>query len=170
MKAVLFPISVLRRTHVEERGADPDSEKEREGTFVRADAPKGSLFSIERDDKFGGPIHYSTYQQMEDDFASGALHPGDLKRGATDAINNLLEPVRKVFSEDPSFQDVEQKAYPKPAPPAKADKVSKKAEKKVSEASRRLTVQAVSLIDNARLFPGQEQGSRRITSRRSREG
>ncbi len=127
MKAVLFPISIMRRANVTDRGEDADSAEAREGTFVRSDAPPGSLFSIERDEKFGGPIHYTSYQEMEDEFASGALHPGDLKRGTTDAINNLLEPIRKVFAEDEEFQAVEGRAYPKPVEPVKVKK-----EKKVS--------------------------------------
>lgn len=123
LKAVAIPVSEMRRAQVLERGGDPDAE--REGSFVLPSAPAGTLFSIERDEKFGGPIHYASYAAMEAEFAAGTLHPGDLKRGVTDAINNLLAPVRTAFEGDAEWQAVEARAYPKPAAPEKGKKKEK---------------------------------------------
>lgn len=41
---------------------------------------------------------YTTYEALEADFVSGALHPGDLKASLTGYINAMLEPVRKHFA------------------------------------------------------------------------
>lgn len=44
---------------------------------------------------------YTSYQDLEKDFMSGYLHPGDLKAAVTKGINVLLEPVRNHFKNDP---------------------------------------------------------------------
>lgn len=124
-KAVLFPLQTMRIAQLVERGEDPSSAENRNKLFISPNAPEGTLVTIVRDDRFGGPVHYQTFQQIEDDFASGALHPGDLKKITTDMINDLLEPVRKTFSEDQAFQDAERSAYPPPPPPQKFVKKSK---------------------------------------------
>jgi tyrosyl-tRNA synthetase len=58
---------------------------------------KGEL-SIKRPEKYGGNVVYDNYSKLEKDFASGKLHPSDLKKGTADSINSILEPVRKHFS------------------------------------------------------------------------
>eukprot|EP00958_Prasinococcus_capsulatus_P028723 scaffold7205_cov523-Prasinococcus_capsulatus_cf.AAC.8 len=72
-------------------------------------------FNIARDEKWGGPITYTSYQDMEDDFVSEKLSPQDLKLGVTDAINMLLDPIRKKF-EDPELIKLTNEAYPDEAP------------------------------------------------------
>jgi len=124
-KAVLFPLQTMRIAQLAERGENPMSAEHRNKLFISPNAPEHTLVSIVRDEKFGGPVHYQTFQQMEDEFASGALHPGDLKKITTEMINDLLEPVRKVFAEDKAFQDAEKAAYPPPPPPQKFVKKSK---------------------------------------------
>jgi len=32
-------------------------------------------------EKFGGDMHYDSYEALEADFVSGAMHPMDLKKG-----------------------------------------------------------------------------------------
>lgn len=44
-------------------------------------------------------IEYSTYDALEADFVSGALHPSELKPAVADALNQILEPVRRHFSQ-----------------------------------------------------------------------
>lgn len=44
---------------------------------------------------------YRSYAQLEADYVSGALHPGDLKPAVATAINKLLQPVRDHFENDP---------------------------------------------------------------------
>lgn len=56
--------------------------------------------TIERPEKFGGNVAFSSYQGLEKDFASGALHPQDLKKAVALYVNELLEPVRKHFEKN----------------------------------------------------------------------
>lgn len=57
-------------------------------------------FNIEREEKFGGNVSYSTYAELEADFVEKKLFPLDLKVAVVKAINDLLDPVRKHFQED----------------------------------------------------------------------
>jgi len=59
-----------------------------EMTFVRAE-------------KNGGTVTFKTYAQLEAAYVSGDLHPGDLKPSVSKVINNLLQPVRDHFANDP---------------------------------------------------------------------
>jgi tyrosyl-tRNA synthetase len=67
---------------------------------------------IEREEKFGGNISFSTYQELEDAFKEQRLFPLDLKNGITNAINNLLAPIIASFAKDSELQDLVTKAYP----------------------------------------------------------
>lgn len=57
--------------------------------------PRFEEITIERPEKFGGDLHYRTYEEIENDFELKNLHPMDLKGGAADYINRILDPVRK---------------------------------------------------------------------------
>jgi len=63
--------------------------------------PSLGNFTVVRPEKYGGNSIYNTYEHLENDFISGALHPGDLKNSVAVAINKLLEPVRQHFKNDP---------------------------------------------------------------------
>lgn len=63
-------------------------------------------FVIDRPEKFGGKITYSSYEEVEKDFAEKKLHPMDLKMGLAAAINSLLEKTQKNIN--PSLAE---KAY-----------------------------------------------------------
>jgi tyrosyl-tRNA synthetase len=43
-------------------------------------------------------VLYERYEDLEADYLSGRIHPGDLKPAVTDAINSILEPVREHFA------------------------------------------------------------------------
>ena len=58
-------------------------------------------FNVTRSDENGGDKEYSTYEEVEADFMSLKLHPGDLKTALTNALNILLQPVREHFQKDP---------------------------------------------------------------------
>ncbi|TFK51505.1 tyrosine tRNA ligase [Heliocybe sulcata] len=126
-KAVLIPISELRI----ERAKGNTVADEQEGAvalgeqkpFIGEDAPEGTVFTIHRDPKFGGPSHYRSYDEMEKDFAEKKLHPGDLKVAVRDAINSLLDPIRTAFEGNEEWQKIEKLAYPDPN--AKSDKKKK---------------------------------------------
>ncbi|MFH1506646.1 MAG: tyrosine--tRNA ligase [archaeon] len=70
---------------------------------------KKQRFVIKRPEKFGGNKEYKTYESLEKDFVSGALHPMDLKNGLADEINILLDPIIKGFA---NKKDLVKKAYP----------------------------------------------------------
>ena len=55
---------------------------------------------ISRPDKFGGTIIYKSYTQLEQDYASKALHPMDLKSSVIEIIDSLLQPVRNHFEQN----------------------------------------------------------------------
>ncbi len=58
--------------------------------------PKGS--KIERPSKFGGNLEINSYSELEKIYKEGKLHPMDLKKGTTEALDDILKPVRKHFN------------------------------------------------------------------------
>ncbi|GMM45976.1 tyrosine--tRNA ligase [Pichia kluyveri] len=80
-------------------------------------------FFIDRPDKYGGPITFKTYQELEDSFTKEELSPVDLKSGVADAINVLLAPIIEEYKNNKDFQDSETAGYP--APVAEKKKVKK---------------------------------------------
>lgn len=44
---------------------------------------------------------YQKYQDLEQDFTSGVIHPIPLKEALINGVNRLLEPVRTHFATDP---------------------------------------------------------------------
>ncbi|KAF7313267.1 Tyrosine--tRNA ligase [Mycena kentingensis (nom. inval.)] len=120
VKAVLIPISKLRLENIARGGTILEEKLE---PFVAAGAPEGTVFSVERDEKFGGPMHYASYEALSDAFAKKELHPKDLKGAVAAGINKLLDPIRKAFEEDKEWQEIEKLAYPDPN--AKVKKVKK---------------------------------------------
>jgi tyrosyl-tRNA synthetase len=123
VKAVLIPISKLRAER-RSRG-EPGSEYPSQAPFVSEGAPEGTVFSISRPEKWGGPVHYPSYEALEQDFAERKLYPKDLKDGVTEAIISLLAPIQKAFEESPEFQEAAKNAYPVEAPPVKEGKKKK---------------------------------------------
>lgn len=59
-------------------------------------------WTVERPEKWGGNIVYNSYEELEKSFADGILSPEDLKANMIKIINELLEPVRKHFENDPN--------------------------------------------------------------------
>jgi len=55
----------------------------------------GEKFIIERSEKFGGNIEFSTYEEVEKSFIAKKLHPLDLKNGVAKEINKLLALFQK---------------------------------------------------------------------------
>jgi len=52
---------------------------------------------IERSSKFGGDLEIHKYEELEDLFRQGKLHPLDLKNATSTSMNELLSPIRKHF-------------------------------------------------------------------------
>jgi tyrosyl-tRNA synthetase len=61
---------------------------------------EGKPFLIQRPEKFGGNLQFTTYQELENAFAAG-LHPLDLKNATAQHINNILEPIHRYFETHP---------------------------------------------------------------------
>ncbi len=64
--------------------------------------PLRNGIQINRDEKFGGNVSYSSYQDLEKDFQEGALHPMDLKTAVAESLIETLAPIRDYFSNDPA--------------------------------------------------------------------
>ncbi|PWN43550.1 tyrosine tRNA ligase [Ceraceosorus guamensis] len=115
-KAVLLPMARLRS----ESGLSRPK-------CIPADAPEGTVFSVIRDEKYGGIKHYSNYAELEESFVKKDLHPSDLKKGVSDALVELLEPIQAEFRDNADFQKAEALAYPK------EPEITKKKKEKKSE-------------------------------------
>jgi tyrosyl-tRNA synthetase len=113
LDAALIPISRLRLENAKKGGSilEPTGDLK---PYASNDAPEGTVFSIERDEKFGGSTHYQSYEELRNDFAEKKLHPKDLKTAVANAINRLLDPIRQSFAEDEEAQKIEKLAYPDP--------------------------------------------------------
>ncbi len=61
---------------------------------------KGSKLTISRKPEHGGDVTYTSYEDLEKDYADKKLHPMDLKEAVAEWLIKKLEPARKYF-EDP---------------------------------------------------------------------
>lgn len=59
--------------------------------------PKLEKLEISRDKKFGGDLKFKCYEDLENAFESGLLHPADLKSAMADAIEKVIAPIRKSW-------------------------------------------------------------------------
>ncbi|GAB6147575.1 tyrosine--tRNA ligase [Stetteria hydrogenophila] len=64
-------------------------------------ARPGFVLHVERPAKYGGPVDYHSYADLERDYVEGRLHPLDLKNAVADALAKLLEPIRRALLSDP---------------------------------------------------------------------
>ncbi|XP_007948622.2 LOW QUALITY PROTEIN: tyrosine--tRNA ligase, cytoplasmic [Orycteropus afer afer] len=76
--------------------------------------PLKSEFVILRDEKWGGNKTYTSYLDLEKDFADEVVHPGDLKNSVEVALNKLLDPIREKFN-TPALRKLASAAYPDPS-------------------------------------------------------
>jgi len=65
--------------------------------------PALGCLEVDRPEKYGGPVAYDSYAELERDFVSGALHPLDLKNAVADALAEILRPVREHFTREPEL-------------------------------------------------------------------
>lgn len=63
--------------------------------------PKLGSVHIDRPVKYGGPIDFSSFDELQQAYTSGKLHAQDLKKGASDSLTTILEPVRSYFEKNP---------------------------------------------------------------------
>ena len=58
-------------------------------------------FIIERPAKFGGGrMEFQSPTELEDAYRKGDVHPSDLKSAVAEALTDILEPVRRYFSQN----------------------------------------------------------------------
>ncbi|MDG7007985.1 MAG: tyrosine--tRNA ligase [Nitrososphaerota archaeon] len=57
---------------------------------------------VERPEKYGGNVEFSSAAELEGAFRAGALHPADLKKGVGEALDAIIAPIRDHFEKDPS--------------------------------------------------------------------
>lgn len=57
--------------------------------------PRTGRLEIKRKEKFGGDVEFNTYPELERDYMGKKLHPMDLKNAVSDALIELLKPVRE---------------------------------------------------------------------------
>lgn len=111
VRAVLIPCQDLWEEQARARGEAHAPRGPDATGFVSEDAPVGTIFSIARPEKFGGNLHFPSYQALEDAYRQEALHPQDLKSGVEAALNILLAPIQKKFWADEEWQRAEKDGY-----------------------------------------------------------
>lgn len=59
--------------------------------------PRTKSITIIRPEKFGGDRMFTTYQELEQAYAAGEVHPADLKAAVADGLVHVLAPVREYL-------------------------------------------------------------------------
>ena len=59
--------------------------------------PRDGEFRIARTPEHGGDLRFTSPEEVDEAFLSGALHPADLKNGVAEWLVETLEPARRVF-------------------------------------------------------------------------
>uniref|UniRef100_A0A0A9WRR6 tyrosine--tRNA ligase n=1 Tax=Lygus hesperus TaxID=30085 RepID=A0A0A9WRR6_LYGHE len=73
--------------------------------------PDNPVLCIGREERFGGPITFASYEELEQAYKQQHLYPLDLKNTVACIINQILDKVRADFS-TPQAQALLQAAYP----------------------------------------------------------
>ena len=71
--------------------------------------------TIEREEKFGGNLHFNSYEELDKSYADKSLFPLDLKIQVAKAINGLLDPIRAQMA-TPEMLKLIAEAYPAVVP------------------------------------------------------
>ena len=98
--------------------------------------------SVKRKEENGGDKEYLDYESMESDFKEGKLHPGDLKPAVAKAINEILQPVRDHFKNNPQAKRLLKQVKKIVEDHAKAKKKLELQEKEAAEAAQQSEQQA----------------------------
>jgi tyrosyl-tRNA synthetase len=65
--------------------------------------PEKDGLEIPRPAKYGGPETFESFESLVNVYSEGELHPLDLKNGVTEALVEILKPVREHFQENPEM-------------------------------------------------------------------
>lgn len=63
--------------------------------------PREGEFRIARSPDHGGDLRFTSPEEVDEAFLSGALHPADLKNGVAEWLVAALEPARDAFAQPP---------------------------------------------------------------------
>jgi len=63
--------------------------------------PSVKTVIVERTEANGGHLTFNSFEELQKSFQLKSLHPVDLKNSLANYLNQLIEPVRKHFREDP---------------------------------------------------------------------
>ena len=63
---------------------------------------KKKSLPVERPEKYGGNVEFSSAEELEQAYAAGRLHPADLKKAVGVALDDIRAPIRDHFVKDPS--------------------------------------------------------------------
>lgn len=69
--------------------------------------PLTGELNVKRDEKFGGDLHFETFEELKDIYAKGDLHPMDLKSAVAEVIVEILKPARERFSDSAAQELIE---------------------------------------------------------------
>lgn len=58
---------------------------------------KFNQIDISREEKFGGNLHFDSYQELESAYQKGDIYPLDLKNNLSQYLDDLISPVRQYF-------------------------------------------------------------------------
>ena len=70
-----------------------------------------NVMKIERPEKFGGNVEYSSYTQLESDFAEKKLHPTDLKQTVGSYLVKIVAPIRDNLKLSDELFDTIKKSF-----------------------------------------------------------
>lgn len=76
--------------------------------FTVEGAPYGTLLSVEVETDKNQFRHYSSYEEIEDDFSSRRVSSGTL----TTAVSRVMDQLLRYYGENPAWRKVEKLAYP----------------------------------------------------------
>ncbi|MDP7260366.1 MAG: tyrosine--tRNA ligase [archaeon] len=73
--------------------------------------PRLGKLKAERPEKYGGDLSFKTYEELEDSFKKGDLHPADLKKAVSGAMSDYLKPLRTYFEENSDVVKLKKKLF-----------------------------------------------------------
>ena len=106
LKLIVIPVGQMRL----ERQGQPGIVVQDYRTFAVEGAPYGTVLSVETEKcQFR---HYSSYEEVEDDFCARRLSPSALAKAVARVMNQLLSHIRRSYKQNPEWQKIAKLAYP----------------------------------------------------------
>jgi len=65
--------------------------------------PQMGGLGVERPEKYGGNVEFERFEDVENAYSSGQLHPQDLKESVARSLSDRLEGVRQELAKDPEL-------------------------------------------------------------------